>query len=559
MDVTTSTRAPHPALSLMAGFVATQRRRIGGAVVAGIFTILSSVALLSVSAWLIERASQRPPILALMVAIVAVRFFGIGRGVFRYVDRYLSHDASFRLLGTIRGNIYQALIPLAPSGLRQFGSGEVLARVAGDVDQMQDWFVRGFAPVCISVVTLMVVAVAAALVLPAAGAVLFTGLVAAGFIVTIAARTSGDNAAREMTLRGQVIAGTVGYIQGIADLIALGAVDDMTKRIEEAERARDVLLNRRALGSAVATGLQAALPGLLAVAVGIAAVTAGHRLNPLAIGVLVFGAMAAAECTAALPGAVQAWERGVAAAGRLAEIIEHPMPAATGALTLCDSPRRIEVRDVTFRYGVAEPWVLHGVSFGVSIGERILIVGSSGAGKSTLASLLLRFLCPTRGSIELAGVDIQNVTEPSLRTAIGAATQDAHLFAGTIRDNILLARPEATDNELRAAVVDAQLAEWVDGLPEGWNTQVGERGVAVSGGQRRRIALARALLAGFPFLIADEPTEGLDEATAREVMAALFSTTDRRGLIVITHRPDLCPPADAVYTLSNGELTAATP
>lgn len=561
MSVVSITAPPRPspsALRLMTRFLAAQWWRVVAAVLAGVLTILSSVALLSVSAWLIERASQRPPILTLMVAIVAVRFFGIGRGVFRYTDRYLAHDASFRLLAGIRGEIYRSLIPLAPAGLHDLGHGDLLSRIAADVDTVQEWFVRGFAPVCVSVVTLLVIAAGAAIILPAAGVAVLLLLAGAGLLAASTGRTRNAHAAEEMRLRGAVTAETVGYIQGIGDLVAMGAAGSMAQRIEEEERKRDRLALHRAHRGALAMGLQTALPGLLAAALGAIAlgrIAAGAGLDPLMIGVLVFGGMAAAECIAALPGAVESWERGLAAAGRLAALEARPLPVSSSGLTeLSRRPRRLEVSSLTFDYGDGKGPVLNDVSLRIARGERVVIVGPSGAGKTTLAALLLRFLAPQHGSISLDGFDLENLTEGTVRQSIGAATQYAHLFAGTIRDNILLARPGAGDGDLRRVAGQAQLMEWIDSLPEGWTTEVGERGVAVSGGQRRRIALARALLADFPFLIADEPTEGLDDAAARAAMQDLFAATDDRGLIVITHRPDLCPKADATYRLESGTL-----
>lgn len=544
------------ARALMMRFIVGERLRIAGAVAAGVLTILSSVCLLAVSAYLIERASQRPPILSLEVAIVSVRFFGISRGVFRYIDRYLSHDASFRLLGDIRADIYQRLIPLAPAGLERFGRGDLLARVAADVDTMQEWFVRGFAPVATSTVTAAILVVAATIILPLAGLVLLLSLVVAAAAMILVTRARHGAGCLELDLRGDVTAGMVDYVQGIADLTAMGAASVMAARIEATERHRSRLYSTRARRNAFSAGLQSALPGLIAAGLGATAIAAlAGGLNPLQVGVLVFGGMGASECVMAVSPAVGAWERGYAAAARLAATTAPAgFVVPSGEVTLETPPRSLTVSNVSFRYATDSTWVLRDLSLEVSTGDQIVIVGRSGAGKSTLASLLLRFLSPTDGSIAINGLDLADLSERSVRKACGAATQHAHLFTGTVLENIHLARPEADDDQVRVTVERAQLAAWIDSLPAGWNTQVGERGSTVSGGQRRRIALARALLAGFPILIADEPTEGLDGWTARGVMDTLFAQSSDKALIVITHRPDLCPPEVPIFELVDGTL-----
>jgi thiol reductant ABC exporter CydC subunit len=550
-------RAPLSTRALMWSFLAAQRWRIAGAVAAGALTIGASVCLMAVSAYLIERAAQRPPILSLEIAIVSVRFFGISRGVFRYIDRLLSHDASFRLLGDIRADIYRTLIPLASAGLRDVGSGELLARIAADVDTLQEWFVRGFTPLCTSVVSGALVVVAVAFILPPASVALGAVLLVAASLMLAAAPTRGGVDYREAELRGAVTSGIVDYIQGVPDLVALGAAEAMASRISEHERAHARLWTRRANRNALAAGIQTALPGmvgLLLAGIGIASLQGG--LNPLDVGVLCFIGMAAAECVTAVPAAAESWGRGRTAARRLAAISALPVPVtSTGTVQPAIPATSLRVSDVSFRYGDALPRVLDGVSFDLAVGERVVIVGRSGAGKTTLAALLLRFLSPESGTVTLDARDLASLSEKVVRRNIGAATQDAHLFAGTIRDNVRLARPASADNDLRTVAECAGLADWVDSLPTQWDTEVGELGRAVSGGQQRRIALARALLADFPFLIADEPTEGLDTPTAREVMATLFAAAARRGLIVITHRLDLCPPADRVYRLAGGRLT----
>lgn len=542
---------------LMLRFLLAQRWRIVGAVAAGAMTIIASVCLLAISAYLIERASERPPILSLEIAIVSVRFFGISRGVFRYLDRLLSHDASFRLLGDIRADVYRTLIPLAPAGLQDAGRGELLQRVVADVDTLQEWFVRGISPICAGSLAAVIIVVSSLFILPAAGLALSCVLLVAAAVTVATTRTGGIVARSEMRLQGAVTEGTVNYVQGIADLVAMGSAATMAAQIETHDRARTRFWARRAGRNGIAAAIQTSLPGVAAVVltgVGIASLAAG--LNPLQIGVLCLGGMAAAECVAGVPDAVGAWERGHVAARRLAALRELPPPVGSrGSRTLGRPAQRLDVVGVSFRYRDRTPYVLDAVSLDVRVGEAVVIVGRSGAGKTTLANLLLRFSSPESGSIRFDDVDLAFLSEHDVRQQICAATQDAHLFAGTIRQNILLARPESSDEAIRTAAEGAQLTEWIDTLPAGWETDVGDLGGEVSGGQRRRIALARALLTCCPFLVADEPTEGLDTPTARAVMNTLFSAAGERGLVLITHRLDLCPRADRVYRLAEGRLT----
>lgn len=537
-------------------FLRTQKLRLAGAILSGLCTILASVCLMAISAYLIERASQRPPILSLMVAITSVRFFGISRGVFRYLDRYLSHDASFGLLGGIRAGVYERLIPLVPGGLRTAGQGEVLSRAVADVDTLQEWFVRGFVPSMVSLLTSAFVVVAATVILPTAGLAILLGLLVATAVIFALAWSSRSLADRELWLRGRLVDGTVSHLRGAADLFAFGAAKAEARKVMDMVEGRDRVLDARARRTAITTALQVALPGLLAAAVGavaIGALEAGHGgLNPLAVGVLVLGIMAGVETMAALPAAIESWQRGRAAVARLTELTSLPPPVKLRATAPMAAPParafRLSVRGLRFSYGESAP-VLDGLDLDLRRGDRIVISGRSGSGKTTLANLLLRFLQPAAGSITVDGVDLQTISEVDLRRLIGAATQDAHIFAGSIAANIRVGKNDATDEEVWAALHDAQIDGWVRSLPDGLDTQAGERGATLSGGQRRRIALARSFLAGFPFLVADEPTEGLDGETGRALMETLFDPSRDYGLLVITHRPDLCPPGARYLTL----------
>ncbi|MFD5462096.1 thiol reductant ABC exporter subunit CydD [Kitasatospora sp. NPDC127059] len=520
--------------------------RLALSVLLGALALGSAVALMATSGYLISRASQMPPVLYLMMAVTSVRAFGIGRSVFRYAERLVSHDAVLRTLGTLRAAVYRRLTVLAPAGLPAFRRGDLLSRLVADVDAIQDHHLRWRLPAAVAAVVSVASAVAMAVFLPAAGLVLGLGLLLAGVLVpALAARWSAGAERRQAPARGRLATSVVDALSGTAELTVAGALPGRLAAVRSADAALTGLAARSAATTALGTGLIALLTGLTvagAAAVGIQGVRDG-ALAPVCLAVVVLTPLAAFEAVTGMPLAVQARQRSRAARARLDEVLTAPAPVAEPAepAGLPAQPLPVAVRGLTVRHPGQAADALGGVDLDLAPGRRIAVVGPSGSGKTTLAQALLRFLEPGAGSVIFAAgrpqaVDSRALAGEDVRRVIGLCAQDAHVFDSSLRENLRLARPDADEDGLRAALAAARLLDWTDTLPEGLDTMVGEHGARLSGGQRQRLALARALLADFPVLVLDEPAEHLDLPTADALTADLLAATAGRTTVLITHR-----------------------
>jgi thiol reductant ABC exporter CydC subunit len=536
------------------------RGRLLLAVLAGAAATGCAVALLAVSGFLLARASQHPPIVAISAAVVAVRGLSVGRGVFRYAERLASHDAAFGVLAGMRVRVYRRLERLAPAGLQAFHSGDLLARLVSDVDTTQELFVRGIGPpLAAAVVGAGVVAAVGLLLAGPAAATLAAGMVAGAVLVPWLARARASRAGRRAAgARGAFSAGFADLMAGSADLHAFGACDDALAGVAAADSELTALARRSAAGEGLGAGLGSAVAGLTVWAVlllGVAAVAAGVAGRvPLAAAVL--AALAAFEAVAVLPAAAISLDQAAAAARRVTAVLGAPVPVADPPRPLPPpaGPLRVRLRAARVRYQPTGPFALDGIDLDLWAGRRVALVGPSGAGKSTVAGLLLRFCELSGGTATLCGADLASYRADDVRAVIGGCPQDPHIFDATIRENIALARPEAGEGELAAAAGSARLLPWIRSLPGGWDTPVGARGAAVSGGERQRIALARALLADPALLILDEPTAHLDPAARRALTADLLAATRGRATLLITHDLTGLDEVDEVVVLDAGRV-----
>ncbi|MEU9142420.1 thiol reductant ABC exporter subunit CydD [Streptomyces sp. NPDC048349] len=525
----------------------------------GALAVGCSVGLMAVSGWLISRASEQPPVLYLMVAVTATRAFGMGRAVFRYAERLVSHDAVLRMLADLRVTVYRRLERIAPAGLREHRRGDLLTRLVADADALQDYWLRWLLPVGTAVLVGTGSVAFTTWLLPEAGAALAVGLLAAGVGVPLVSGACARRAERRLApARGELATRVADLLTGTAELTVAGALEDRKDRARASDGALTRIAARGAAAAGLGGGLAALVCGLTVVAAAAAAATAVHdgRLSGVAMAVAVLTPLAAFEAVNGLPLAVQYRQRVRRSAERVYEVIDAPAPVAEPQrpAEAPGSPFPLRLTGLTARHPGQERDALRGVDLALEAGRRIAVVGPSGSGKTTLAQVLLRFLDPRDGTYTVGGTDACALDGDDVRALVGLCAQDAHLFDSSVRENLRLARTGASEQELREALAAARLLEWADGLPDGLDTLVGEHGERISGGQRQRLTLARALLADFPVLVLDEPAEHLDLATADALTADLLAATEGRTTVLITHRLAGLEAVDEVLVLDGGEV-----
>ncbi|MFJ9345113.1 thiol reductant ABC exporter subunit CydD [Streptomyces sp. NPDC101237] len=541
-----------------------RRARLALALLLGALALGSAVGLMATSGWLISRASQQPPVLYLMVAVTATRAFGIGRAVFRYGERLVSHDAVLRMLADTRVAVYRRLERLAPAGLRATRRGDLLSRLVTDVDTLQDYWLRWLLPAGAAAAVSAAAVGFTAWLLPEAGAALAVGLLAAGVGVPLVTSAVARRAEQRLApARGLLATRVTDLLTGTAELTVAGALPARTGEVRQADGTLTRIASRAAAATALGDGLTALLTGLTVAATALVGAqgVADGRLSGVAMAVVVLTPLAAFEAVLGLPLAVRHRQRVRTSAERIYEVLDAPEPVREP-----ECPRRapaapfpLVLRGLSARHEGRHRDALCGLDLTLDQGRRIAVVGASGSGKTTLAQVLLRFLDPREGSYTLAGVDALAVEGDDVRRLVGLCAQDAHLFDSSVRENLLLARRDATDADLRDALDRARLLDWVDGLPDGLDTLVGEHGARLSGGQRQRLALARALLADFPVLVLDEPAEHLDLATADALTADLLAATEGRTTVLITHRLAGLEAVDEVIVLDGGRVAQRGP
>jgi ATP-binding cassette, subfamily C, bacterial CydC len=538
-------------LTLLAG---VSRRRLALAGLLGVLTILFGVGLMAAAGYLISRAAEQPAVLSLTVAIVGVRFFGLARPIARYLERLASHDVALRSLGTARTRVYERLESLSSTQLQEHRQGDLLASFVGDVDSLQNLYLRGLLPPVVALVAGAGAVGLVAAILPPAGLVLAAGLLAAGTAVPVtAAALARRSAALQAPARGALSAELVETLAGGAELVAYGRQAERLERVGAVDSRLVRAARRAALADGTGEGLRllvtgATVAGVLAVAVSAHEV---GTLDRVLIALLALAALASFESVQPLPEALRELRTAVGAGERILELTGRE-PAVADPIDprpFPPGPFTVALEDVRVRYAPGEPPALDGVSLRLEPGRRVALLGASGSGKTTVASLLLRFLDPEAGRVTLAGRDLREYRLEDVRRTIAVAGQDSHLFSTTIRENVLLARPEASDEELEDALRRARILDWARSLPDGWDTLVGEEGRELSGGQRQRIVVARALLANASVLVLDEPTAHLDGPTAERLIDDVLDAAAERTVLLITHRPEGLERMDDVVRL----------
>jgi ATP-binding cassette subfamily C protein CydCD len=499
-----------------------------------------------------------------MMAVTATRAFGIGRAVFRYAERLVSHDAVLRILAEIRVAVYRRLERIAPAGLRQTRRADLLSRLVADVDAFQDYWLRWLLPAGVAVVVGAGSVGFTAWLLPEAGAVLAVGLLLAGVVVPLISGGFARRAERQLApARGVLATRVADLLGGIAELTVAGALNRRLETGREADRYLTRIASRQAAATALGGGLSALACGLTVVCAAFAGVQAVRegRLDGVSLAVVVLTPLAVFEAVTGLPSAVQYRQRVKRSAERVYEVLDAPLPVQEPGRPAAPptTPFPLKVRGLGARYAGQDRNALDAFDLTLTAGQRIAVVGTSGSGKTTLAQVLLRFLDVREGTYTLGGVEAAALDGDEVRRFVGLCAQDAHLFDSSVRENLRLARTQATEDELRHALDRARLLDWVDALPDGLDTLVGEHGAQLSGGQRQRLALARALLADFPVLILDEPAEHLDLSTADALTADLLAATEGRTTLLITHRLQGLDTVDEIVVLEAGRIVQRGP
>jgi ATP-binding cassette subfamily C protein CydC len=512
-------------------------------IVLGMLVIGANALLMALSGWFIASmavsgASGIP--FNYILPAAAIRALAIVRTVGRYAERLVTHEAAFRALSDLRVWLFRCLEPLAPAGLERHAGGDVAGRLRSDVDALESLYLRIIAPLAVGSLSILLAAGLMSLWSGSAAALLLIFLLLAGAgLPLLAGRMAREPGRLSTALAGELRIAVTEGLQGAEELILLGAMGRQTARVNDlSER---LIAQQRRLGGITALSQAGSVAcgglGLAAVLLAGGLATASARLaGPELVMVLLFTA-AAFEAAGTLPGALQMVPAAREAARRILELAEAAAPVPDPPLPAAPLPETTAIvfRDVSCAYSAGLP-VLSGFNLDVPAGSRVGLVGASGIGKSTIIEILLRFR-DYGGSVRVGGREIRDLAGDDLRRLISALPQRPHLFNATIGENIRLGNGEASAEELQRAVADAGLAAWIAGLPLGLDTPVGEGGAAVSGGEGRRIALARALLKDAPILLLDEPTEGLDARTEQELVNRLLRRIEGKTVLLITHRP----------------------
>lgn len=517
--------------------------RLLAAVLAAVATLGSAFALAAVSAYLVTRAWTMPPVLDLTVAVVMVRALGVSRGVFRWLERMLSHDVALRGVVSLRTSLFTALASRTDDALTRLRRGELLSRLGDDAQELGDHVIKAIVPALVAAVMLVVVlATFAPLSLPATAAMAASLLLAALAAPYFAHRAAALTEQAVLTTRGDVTSHSLEILDDATSLRVDGRLDGALARLAAAQSAHDAAIDRAARPAALAA---AAVPASMVLAVTGSLLAAGSAwtagdLSAGQIGILLLLPLSSFEAATALPAAATQHARSRAAAERLDALIGEggegdgsaPVPAerpATATLT---------ARDLTAGWSAEAPCV-RGLDLDLAPGSRLAVVGPSGSGKSTLLATLAGLLAPLGGEV--------STDAASLREAVTMFAEDGHVFATTLRENLRVVRGDLTDEEALAALSAVGLDDWLATLPHGLDTMLGPDGTTVSGGERRRLLLARAVARRGPVLLLDEPTEHLDTARGDALLAALLTPGDESlvpassTVVVVTHRPEAVP------------------
>ena len=535
-------------------------------IILSLITSMAAITLLSLSGWFIT-ASAMAGLLSIdgnvlafnfMLPAAQIRALAIMRTLGRYAERLVTHEATFRVLAQIRSWFFQQLIPLVPGRLALMRSGDLLSRMTADIDALDALYLRLVAPVFVAILGVTAVTIVLATYAPiisiANGLIL---LVAAVYVPWLFNRLGNEGAERITVLMANYKIRQVDTLQGFADLLVNQAYERYSVFLQQFS---DRMIHTQRQNNCL-TGISSAITFLLSqISFTVVLILAGllyteNQLTGSEVALVVFCVLASFELVTPLPQALQMLAKTQKSAQRIRQVAKlKPTITEPQQILLLPQSYDLQLSDVCFRYSDQQDWVLKNINVQIPLGTKLAIVGASGSGKTTLLHLIMHYFDPEIGQVALAGYSLSQYGSEPLMTCFGVLSQRSQLFATTIKENLLIAKPDATAKELDAAIKAAGLEKFISYLPEGLNTWVGESGVKVSGGEARRIALARLYLKDAPILILDEPTEGLDSETERDVFQALSVFATQKTIIMVTHRAAGLSLVDKVYRMEQGVL-----
>jgi ATP-binding cassette subfamily C protein CydC len=525
----------------------------------GVATIGSGIGLLGTSAYLIASAALHPSIAELQVAIVGVRFFGLSRAGFRYLERLVSHSVNLHVLAQIRIWFYERVVSAPPAEMLEQKSGDLLQRVLVDLETLENFYVRVVSPLIVA----FVVALGASLFLgfysPELPLLLLAGLELNGFILPALAVWAGRPLAQKLAQsRGELSVQTLEFIQGLEDLQANGADGDWLGRIQDKSSLAGQLQVKTAALGGLASGLSLLVLNLTVLAVlwvGIPMVEES-QVSGVSLAVILLVTLASFESTAGMTQAATLLSQSLEAAKRIFGDLKNSLDPLQPLhdLKMIPEVNTVTLESVNFTYPGDHTFSVKDLTLKLEKGKRIGVIGPSGSGKTSLVNLFTRFWEIDSGTIHYNGFPAASAPKVTVRALISEIAQSTFLFSTSLRENLRMAKPDATEDELVGALNLAELSEWYQGLPEGLDTWLGDQGLRLSGGERQRVAIARAILQDRPFLILDEPVENLDAITARKLMTTLFTVFSDRGMVFISHDLKWMRGMDEIILMRDGTI-----
>lgn len=547
------TRSESAALRRCIAMLQVSRSGFALSLLLGVAALGSAIALGGTAAWLIARASQQPPFLYLTVAATSVRLFGVSRALARYLSRLASHKVALTGMDRLRGNLYDRLSAAPANALSTLRRGDLMTRAGADVDEVGNVVVKTLLPALVALVVGVGTVAVITAISPAAGAILALGLVTSGLVApALIARSVRLAESRGARARADIAATSLAILEGATELSLAGTLPGAKDSLARSEASLNAALARSARLFALARGLDACAMGLSVVGtllVGIPQTTSGV-ISEVLLAVIVLVPLSSFEGVAELAPAAAQLVRSAQAAQRICALLGEGTPSASHDIP--KGPTVIKATDLAIGWP-GGPTLAAGISLTLRPGSSLAIVGASGIGKTTLLATLTGIIPPKSGTATINGVPAWGADRDQVASHITMTAEDAHVFATSIYENLRVAKASLTPSQARSLLEQAGLGQWIASLPKGIDTIIGSGGTTVSGGERRRLLMARALATPAPIMAVDEASEHLDAVTADKLMETLLTPSPDRATLVVTHRLSALDQADHVLVLESTE------